>query len=123
MDERTKRIEELFRLGVVVARAERPDFLKRHCGGDASLESELAALLAQDDDGTKSYLSSPVISRWRKGDTSRAEDPRAAALLGTTLVSRPLKRVLPVLSVSSRCWSSIRTIGSKRARRCATHGS
>jgi len=77
MDERTKRIEELFRLGVVVPRAERPDFLKRHCGGDESLEAELAALLAQDDDGTKSYLSSPVISRWRKGDTSRAEDPRA----------------------------------------------
>ena len=27
------------------------------------------------------------------------------------------------LSVSSSCWSSIRTIGSKRARRCATPGS
>ncbi|MEM7309314.1 MAG: serine/threonine-protein kinase [Planctomycetota bacterium] len=72
-EQRNKRLEELFRLGVDVGRADRAGFLERHCGNDEELRAELEALLAQDDHGTKHYLHSPVLSSWSRdrGDTSR----------------------------------------------------
>ena len=53
-----------------------------------------------------------LIRKVRRG--ARRHDPR---------VKIPQTRAPGFLSLSSRCWWSIRTIGSKRARRCATHGS
>ena len=76
--QRAKRIEELFRLGVEVGVEGREDFLLRHCGDDQPLWQELSELLAQDDQGTKDYLNSPVLSTWRRGDTSRAAENGSA---------------------------------------------
>jgi serine/threonine protein kinase/gas vesicle protein len=59
--DRDKRVEELFQLAIELRRSEREGFFRRHCGDDAELRAELEALLVQDDEGTKDFLTSPVL--------------------------------------------------------------
>jgi non-specific serine/threonine protein kinase/serine/threonine-protein kinase len=42
--------------------AEREGFFLRHCAGDDELRTELEELLAQDDQGTKDFLQSPLVA-------------------------------------------------------------
>jgi serine/threonine protein kinase len=90
--ERAQRIEELFRLGVELVPEEREAFLARHAAGDEELAGELRELLRQDQEGTKSYLQSPLLSGWSRsqGDTSRlvSEDAAAAEAFAGARVER-----------------------------------
>ncbi len=60
-DERERKLEELFLIAADLVPEEREGFFRRHCGDDAELRAELEALLAEDEQGTKDFLRSPVL--------------------------------------------------------------
>jgi len=79
--DRDKRIEELFQLVIELRRSEREGFFRRHCADDPELRSELETLLVQDDEGTKDFLTSPVLDG--EGPPTRIDgaEPIAATAL------------------------------------------
>ena len=58
---RDVRLEELFQIACELPPDERPAFYQRHCADDPELRAELEELLAQDEEGTRDYLTSPVL--------------------------------------------------------------
>ncbi len=80
-ENRARKLEELFRLAADLPRDEREEFFLRHCGEDEMLRDELVSLLRQDDDGTKHFLHSPILSGdWRpREETDRGADESSIA--------------------------------------------
>jgi serine/threonine protein kinase/tetratricopeptide (TPR) repeat protein len=84
--QRDMRLEELFQLVSELGPDERADFFARHCDDDPELRSELDALLAQDDEGTRDYLESPVLTGGVDPRTPLADDAE---------LNRPMTQVGP----------------------------
>ncbi|MFT5285620.1 MAG: serine/threonine protein kinase [Planctomycetota bacterium] len=72
-DDRDRKLEELFQLGADLDISEREAFFVRHCGTDAELRTELEELLRQDEEGTKDFLQSPVLTS-RQTSTGEEEE-------------------------------------------------
>ena len=62
MNDREKKLEELFQVAVQLGPEEREGFFQRHCGDDSSLRAELDQLLAFDQEETKEFLRAPVLA-------------------------------------------------------------
>ena len=76
-----RELEDLFQRAIELPRAERDAFVARACAGRTELESELRALLREDDAGTKAVLRAPWIStadglspRNTPGEAAAADD-------------------------------------------------
>ena len=112
-DDRDKRLEELFRLGVEVPFKRREEFLERHCADDPELREELRGLLAQDDRGTKGVLGGPAMAMpavvplwgppWRPGNTARSM-ALACFLSQRIMPPRGPRKVLWVVLVTTPAW-------------------
>ena len=80
--DRDKRLEELFRLAIELRRSEREGFFRRHCADDPELRAELEELLAQDDEGTKDFLTSPVLTGEGPPTAVEGGEPKPADVAG-----------------------------------------
>ena len=60
--DRDRLVEELFLTALDLSGAERTAFLDARCGDDTELRTEVEELLAEDAEGTKDWLVSPVLA-------------------------------------------------------------
>ncbi len=82
MSNRFHRLEALFDAALAVPLAQRRDWCAEHCGGDASLEAELLALLANDERLASARTANPLTIGERALDAAIDREAHAGSRVG-----------------------------------------